>query len=303
MTGVAPPPPGIRRVRPQTRSVARLKRGQRVAVVKGQDNGRFLDIYHNILTVSWPWFFVQLATVFGVTNLVFATLYAMDRNGIANARPGNFADAFFFSVQTLGTLGYGVMSPRTLYTNLLVTVESFAGILLISLFTGIIFARFSRPMARVLFSKRAVVAPFDGVPTLMFRTANQRGEAIMDASVVVTLARQYTTQEGVTMRRFQELKLMRSNNSLFALSWTVMHPIDQDSPLYGLTPEDMAELDMEIVVMLNGLDEILADRIYARHAYWADEIVWNHRFVDVISVTPAGDRMLDLTLFHHTREI
>jgi inward rectifier potassium channel len=303
VSGNAQPPPGVRRVRPKMRSVARLPRGQRIAVVKGQDNGRFLDLYHNILTVSWPWFFVQLAAVFGMTNLVFAMFYAADRNGIANARPGSFADAFFFSVQTLGTLGYGVMSPRTVYTNLLVTVESFAGILLISLFTGIIFARFSRPMARVLFSKIAVVAPFDGVPTLMFRTANQRGEAIMDASVVVTLARQYTTLEGVTMRRFQELKLMRSNNSLFALSWTVMHPIDQDSPLYGMTAEDMAELDMEIVVMLNGLDEILADRIYARHAYWADEIVWNHRFVDVISVSPAGDRMLDLTLFHHTREI
>lgn len=293
----------IRQLHPQKRSVARLKRGQRIAIVKGQDNGRFLDLYHNILTVSWPWFFVQLAAVFGVTNLVFATLYAIDRNGIANAHPGRFADSFFFSVQTLGTLGYGVMSPRTLYTNLLVTVESFAGILIISLFTGIIFARFSRPMARVLFSKVAVVAPFDGVPTLMFRTANQRGEAIMDASIVVTLARQYTTLEGVTMRRFQELKLMRSSNSLFALSWTVMHPIDQDSPLYGLTLEDMDALDMELVVMLNGLDEILADRIYARHAYWADEIVWNHRFVDVISVTNGGERMLDLTRFHETREI
>jgi len=306
MSDNAQPPsirPSIRQLPPQKRSVARLPRGQRIAIVKGQDNGRFLDLYHNILTVSWPWFFFQLASVFVVTNLVFATLYAIDRNGIANARPGRFADAFFFSVQTLGTLGYGVMAPRTLYTNLLVTAESFAGILLISLFTGIIFARFSRPMARVLFSKVAVVAPFDGVPTLMFRTANQRGEAIMDASIVVTLARQYTTQEGVTMRRFQELKLMRSSNSLFALSWTVMHPIDQDSPLYGLTQEDMEALEMEIVVMLNGLDEILADRIYARHAYWADEIVWNHRFVDVISLTPRGDRMLDLTRFHDTWEI
>jgi len=297
------PPPNIRQLPPQFRSVAKLPRGKRVAIVKGQDNGRFLDLYHNILTVSWPWFFFQLAATFGVTNLVFAMFYALDRNGIANARPGNFADAFFFSVQTLGTLGYGVMSPRTLYTNLLVTAESFTGILIISLFTGIIFARFSRPMARVLFSKIAVVAPFDGTPTLMFRTANQRGEAIMDASIVVTLARQHTSLEGVTMRRFQELKLMRSRNSLFALSWTVMHRIDQDSPLYGLTPQDMEDQDMELVVMLNGLDEILADRIYARHAYWADEIVWNQRFVDVISVTPGGERMLDLTRFHDTKEI
>ncbi|HYS46151.1 MAG TPA: ion channel [Rhizomicrobium sp.] len=296
-------PLGIRRVPPQIRSVARLPRGRRVAVVKGQDSGRFMDFYHKILTVSWPWFFFQLAAAFIVVNLAFAMLYAVDRNGIANARPGSFADVFFFSVQTLGTLGYGVMAPRTLYANLLVTVESFTGILTIALFTGIIFARFSRPFARVVFSNVAVVAPFDGVPTLMFRAANQRGEAIMDASVVVTLARQHTTLEGVTMRRFHELKLMRSSNSLFALSWTVMHPIDRDSPLYGLTQKDMEAQDMEIVVMLNGLDEILADRIYARHAYWADEIVWDRRFVDVISLTPGGDRVVDLTRFHDTKEI
>jgi inward rectifier potassium channel len=292
----------IRKVAPSLRSVARLPRGQRVAVVKGQDSGRFMDFYHDILTASWPWFFAQLGAAFVAVNLGFACLYVLDRGGIANARPGSFADAFFFSVQTLGTLGYGVMAPKTLWANLLVTVESFSGILTIALFTGIIFARFSRPFARVVFSNVAVVAPFDGVPTLMFRTANQRGEAIMDASITVTLARQHTTLEGVTMRRFQELKLLRSSNSLFALSWTVMHPIDADSPLHGLTAQDMQDQDMEIVVMLNGLDEILADRIYARHAYWADEIAWNQRFVDVISVTPDGHRLVDLTRFHDTRD-
>ena len=299
-----PPPvlsPG--QLPPQIRSVAKLPRGKRIAVVKGQDNGRFMDFYHNILTASWPLFFAQLAAAFVVVNLIFASFYVIDRGGIVNARAGSFLDAFFFSVQTLGTLGYGAMAPRTLYANLLVTVESFTGILTIALFTGIIFARFSRPFARVVFSRIAVVAPFDGVPTLMFRTANQRGDAIMDASVVVTLARQYTSLEGVTMRRFQELKLMRSSNSLFALSWTVMHPIDQDSPLYGLTAQDMDAQDMELIVMLNGLDEILADRIYARHAYWADEIVWNRRFVDVISATPSGERMVDLTRFHDTKDI
>jgi len=194
------------------------------------------------------------------------------------------------------------MAPRTLYVNLLVTAESFTGILIIALFTGIIFARFSRPFARVLFSNVAVVAPFDGVPTLMFRAANQRGESILDASVTVSLARQHTTIEGVTMRRFQELKLMRSNNPLFLLSWTVMHPIDEASPLYGLTRADMEAADMEIVVMLSGMDEIIADRIYARHAYWNDEILWNRRFVDVISTAPSGRRVVDLTLFHDTKE-
>ncbi len=288
---------------PRPISLIRGARGKRIAVIKGQDSGRFFDFYHGILTASWPGFVAQLAMLFLTVNLAFATLYVIDRGGITNARPGSFADAFFFSVQTLGTLGYGVMAPRTLYANLLVTVESFTGILIIALFTGIIFARFSRPFARLVFSKVAVVTLFDGVPTLMFRAANQRGNSILDASVNVSLAGNYVTREGVTMRRFQELKLIRSSNPLFALSWTVMHPIDEASPLYGLGLAEMIEHDMEIVVMMNGMDETIADRIYARHAYMAEEIHWRRRFVDVVSVTPGGQRMVDLVRFHDTREL
>ena len=284
-------------------SLVRGARGKRVAVIKGQDSGRFFDFYHGILTASWPGFVAQLAALFLTVNLAFAALYVIDRGGIANARPGSFTDAFFFSVQTLGTLGYGVMAPRTLYANLLVTAESFTGILIIALFTGIIFARFSRPFARLVFSKVAVVTQFDGSPTLMFRAANQRGNSILDASVNVSLAGNYTTREGVQMRRFQELKLVRSSNPLFALSWTVMHPIDQDSPLYGLGLAEMIEHDMEIVVMMSGMDETIADRIYARHAYMAEEILWRRRFVDVVSVTPGGQRMVDLVRFHDTEQL
>ena len=297
------PPPAGEGTRKRPLSLAKAPLRQRLAVIKGQDSGRFTDFYYGVLTASWPVFVLQLAALFLTVNLIFAICYLADPHGIANARPGDFGDAFFFSVQTLGTLGYGVMAPRTLYTNLLVTAESFTGILIIALFTGIIFARFSRPFARVLFSNVAVVTPFDGVPTLMFRAANQRGNSILDATVTVSLARQYTTREGVEMRRFHELRLVRSNNPLFALSWTVLHPIDEASPLFGLTPQDMAAEDMEIIIMLSGMDETIADRIFARHAYWNDEIVWQKRFVDVISVAPSGHRMVDLTHFHDTRDI
>lgn len=289
------PPPKKRRV-----SLARAPLRGRVAIVKGQDSGRFTDFYHGVLTASWPVFMLQLLSLFLSVNLIFALLYVVDPGGITNGRPGNFIDAFFFSVQTLGTLGYGVMAPRSLYANILVTAESFTGILIIALFTGIIFARFSRPVARVLFSKVAVVALFDGVPTLMFRAANQRGNSILNASVTVSLARQYVTLEGVEMRRFQELKLLRSSNPLFALSWTVMHPIDEESPLYNLTPEQMAAQEMEVVVMLSGQDETIADQIFTRHAYWHDEIEWQKRFADVVSTAPTGHRVLDLTHFHET---
>ena len=279
------------------------RRGANAAIIKGQDAGRFLDFYHGILTASWPGFVVRLAALFLIVNLVFAILYAADRGGISNARPGSFADAFFFSVQTLGTLGYGVMAPKTLYTNLLVTAESFASILIIALFAGMIFARFSRPFARVIFSKNAVIATFDGLPMLMFRAANQRGNSILDATAIVSLASNYTTREGDRLRRFQELKLVRSSNPLFALSWTVMHPIDESSPLHGLGLAEMIERDMQIVVMVGGMDETIADRIYARHSYLPEEILWRHRFVDVISMTPNGQRQVDLARFHDTEEI
>jgi inward rectifier potassium channel len=289
--------------RPRPVSLVRAAPGKRVAIVKGQDYSRFTDFYHGVLTVSWPLFFLELLAAFIAVNLIFATLYVGDPGGIANARPGSFTDAFFFSVQTLGTLGYGVMAPKTLWANLLVTVESFSGILTIALFTGIIFARFSRPQARVIFSKVAVVTTFDGVPTLMFRAANQRGNSILDAEVHVSLASQYTTREGVNIRRFQELKLVRPRNPLFALSWTIMHALDETSPMYGLGLADMLERDMELVVMLSGTDETINDRIYARNSYMAEEILWHRRFVDVLSITPSGQRMVDLHHFHDTREI
>jgi inward rectifier potassium channel len=287
---------------PRPVSLIKSPRGSR-PIIKGQDHGRFVDFYHGILTASWPGFVARLLVLFLVVNLIFAVLYVSDPGGIANARPGNFADAFFFSVQTLGTLGYGVMAPKTLYTNVLVTAESFAGILIIALFAGMIFARFSRPIARVLFSKTAVVTQFDGTPVLMFRAANQRGNSILDASVTVSLAGNYTTREGIIMRRFQELKLTRSSNPLFALSWTVMHPIDEASPLRDLGPAEMIEHDMEIVVMLSGMDETIADRIYARYSYLPEDILWHRRFVDVVSITQNGQRMVDLNHFHDTESV
>jgi inward rectifier potassium channel len=148
-----------------------------------------------------------------------------------------------------------------------------------------------------------VVATFDGTLMLMFRAANQRGNSILDASATVSLASNYTTREGDQIRRFQELKLMRSSNPLFALSWTIMHAIDETSPLYNLGMAEMIERDMMIIVMLSGTDETISDRIYARYSYAPEEILWHHRFVDVISVTPGGQRLVDLVRFHDTEAI
>ena len=283
-------------------SVVRLKPGKRIAVMKGQDRSRWTDVYHAVLNAPWWLFFLGLAAFFATINVVFAFLYLSDPNALAHMRHGNFWDAFLFSVQTIGSINYTVFVPQTIYANIIVSIEAFFGILTIALFTGIIFARFSRPYARVVFSKVAIITPFDGVPTLMFRAANQRGNQILDASITLSVARQQTTKEGITMRRFEELKPVRERTSLFALSWTVMHRIDETSPLFGLTPDSCFDNQLEIIALLNGMDETLADRIYARHSYTPDEILWDRRFVDVISIAN-GRRVVDLTRYHDTEPL
>jgi inward rectifier potassium channel len=277
-----------------------LPRRGRIAIVKGQDGGRYTDFYHLVLRTPWWGFFLGLAGVFIGVNVIFALAYLADPGGIEHARPGNFWDVFIFSAQTIGSINYSVMVPTSAYVNAVVIVEAFFGILMIALFTGIIFARFSRPFARVVFSKVAVITPFDGVPTLMFRTANQRGNQVLDASITVTLARQHESREGIVMRRFEELKLVRSRTSLFALSWTIMHRIDETSPLAGLTLDYMYEKQMDIVVLISGTDDTMAETIYARYSYGPDDIQWGRRFVDVLSLTPGGKRVVDLNRFHDT---
>ncbi|HEY3776921.1 MAG TPA: hypothetical protein VGL35_02565 [Rhizomicrobium sp.] len=274
---------------------------RRRAVVKGQDRSRWRDGYHLVLTVPWWAFFAGIAAVFALVNTVFALLYMADPRGIQNAR--GFWDYFLFSVQTIGSANYTVMVPRSVYANVVVSVEAFFGILNLALITGMTFARFSRPFARVVFSRVAVITPFDGVPTLMFRAANQRGNQILDAAVQVSLARQVITQEGIAMRRFEELKLARARTPLFGLSWTVMHPIDRSSPLYGATMESLRDSQIEIVILLRGTDDTLSEIIYARHSYMPDEIVWGRRFADVIALAPSGRGIVDLRHFHDTVEL
>lgn len=274
--------------------------GQRVAIVKGQDQTRWTDLYHAILSVPWWLFFLGLFAFFVVINVIFALLYLADPSGLAHSRQGNFWDVFLFSFETIASINYTGFTPQSTYANIIVAIQGFFALLTTALFTGVIFARFSRPFARIVFSNVAVIIPFDGCPTLLLRTANQRGNSIIDAEVKLTMARQQTTREGIVMRRFENLKPVRERSSLFALSWTIMHRIDRSSPLYGIPLEQFYNEQIEVIVMLSGLDEALADRVYARHSYSADEIVWGRKFVDVLSTNAQGRRVVDLTRFHDT---
>ncbi|HXP31736.1 MAG TPA: ion channel [Stellaceae bacterium] len=258
------------------------------------------DFYHRLLTISWPGFFLLIGAGYVVFNLVFALLYWLQDASIANAR--GVADAFFFSVQTMATIGYGEMHPATLYANVLVTIEVLLGLLGFALGTGVIFARISRPTARVMFSRAAVITDFDGVPTLMFRVANQRLNRILEAHVTVSLVRNELAAEGVAMRRFYELPVARERSPLFVLTWTVMHAIDKTSPLHGATQETLKAQGAELIVTLRGLDETFAQTIHARHNYLAEEILWQRRLVDIIGTTPDGRLSVDYSRFHDTAD-
>jgi inward rectifier potassium channel len=256
------------------------------------------DLYHSLFTLSFPKLLALMVSGYIAVNTVFAIAYLLGGDGIANAQPGSFKDAFFFSVQTLATIGYGAMYPQTAYTNSLVAIESFIGLLGVAMATGLMFARFSQPTARVLFSKKAVICSYNGVPTLMFRAANQRSNLIVEAEVNVRILLPEITPEGHSLRRVYDLNLVRSSTPLFLLSWMVMHPIDEKSPLLGTTAESLANSDAQIIVTFQGLDETVMQPMHARQMYEAKDILWNWRFVDVVTLQKNGDRVIDYTHFH-----
>jgi inward rectifier potassium channel len=262
-------------------------------------HGRYLgDLYHFLLVSSWSRLLTLLGLLYVGSNCLFAIAYLVADNSIQGGRPGSFADAFFFSVQTMATIGYGSLLPRTLWANILVTIESLVGLLGLAVLTGLIFAKFSRPTARVLFSRVALVAPWEGVPSLIFRMANERGNQIVEAHVHVVLARNETTAEGEVFRRLHDLNLVRDQTALFAFSWTAIHPIGDASPLHEATQALLAESEAEIIVSLTGLDESFSEIVHARHSYRAGDIIWGARFVDVLSRLPDGRPYIDYTRFH-----
>jgi len=256
------------------------------------------DLYHLLLTSSWPRLLGLLAIAYAAANALFALGYLIEPDAIENARPGSFADAFFFSVQTMATIGYGRMVPRTFLANTLVTLETLTGLLALAMITGLVFAKFSRPTARVLFSRVAVIGRRDGVRAFMFRMANERGNNIVEAQVHVALARQEVTAEGESVRRFYDLELARRLNPIFPNTWTVIHPIVDGGPLHHATATSLAVEDARIVVSVVGLDESYAQTVHARHSYGVQDIAWDARFVDIVTRDANGALRIDYGQFH-----
>jgi inward rectifier potassium channel len=264
----------------------------------GLPRGAWTDAYHILLTIPLWAFFSLMAGAYLTINTLFALLYLLDPGGVANARPGSFADDFFFSVQTLASVGYGVMAPKSLYSNLVMVVECFVGLFNLAIATGLLFARFSRPTSRIMFSNIAVVAPFEGAPSLMFRAANRRRNMVVEAEVTVSMTRDVTTAEGVVMRRFFDLAVARSRSPMFFMTWQVIHTIDEASPLWGQTARSLIDQRAEILVIMKGLDETFVSTIHARTSYTPDQIVWGRQLADIFTVDAAGRRLIDFTRFH-----
>ncbi|QEL56661.1 ion channel [Chromobacterium paludis] len=240
------------------------------------------DLYHYCMTISWPRFYLFIAAAFIALNVLFAGLYQLQPNGIANQFPQGFLGAFFFSVETLATVGYGDMHPQTLYSHWISMLEIFIGMMSIALITGVTFARFSRPRARIVFTNHPVVRSLNGEQVLMLRAANARSNVIIDASARLRLLRHERSADGAVFRKLLDLQLTRDQHPMFLLGWTLMHKIDESSPLYGLDAAALAAGKAQLILSINGMDETTLQPMVARHAFPHQDIRWNHAFADLL---------------------
>ena len=295
MTEESPP----KSAKKPTRKYFRVDRSSVTRI--GESQWHWSDAYHMILTLSWPRFFALIIGIYFVVNLLFATAFYIVPGTIANTRPGSFVDNFFFLIETLATVGYGVMSPATVYGHIVASTEILLGMLVTAMLTGLLFARFSRPTARVLFSDVAVITTFNGNQTLMIRAGNERNNLILEASVRMSLIRKERTKEGETFYRVYDLKLDRERSSAFAMSWTVMHKIDDGSPLFGKTAADLAIEEATLNVAISGQDETLNDTVHARQSYEPENVVFGSHFADILFERESGKWSVDFTKFHDVK--
>jgi len=266
--------------------------------IYGQAKQPLSDFYHVLLRARWGAMFAVIAAAYLVINAVFAAAYWLC-GGIG---AGGYANAFFFSVQTMGTIGYGVLNPQTTAANVLVVVESIVGLILTAVATGMVFAKFSRPTARVMFSRYIAIAPMDGIPTLSFRIGNMRSNQIVDALIRVSVIRTEITAEGKTFYRMLDLQLTRERALSLSRAWVVLHHIDEKSPLFGATAETLKQWDAEIDVLVVGIDDTQMQSVHAVHRYDYPEVKFGMHLADILSEED-GDFIVDLRKFHELESV
>ena len=271
-------------------------------IAEGVNLSFWADISHRSMTASWPAFIGGAVLVFVAFNAVFASLFWIGDQPISNVPGGAYIDYLYFSIETLSTAGYGDMHPQTHYGHFISAVELFTGIFSMSLMTGLIFARFSRPNARLLFANHPVISSHEGKPTLMIRFANERHNVIGNATARLWLLKNEVSLEGQSFRRFHELPLVRSEHPALALSWTLYHVLDERSPLYGLDADGLAASKVSLVVVVSGYDVVAAQTVHARKSYDHSEIRFGQRYADILDASEDGRIRIDYSRFHETME-
>ena len=255
----------------------------------------FSDPYHLAVTTSWPAFILGAFCCEIALNMIFAALYSFEPGAVQNLPQGDFLRAFFFSLETLATVGYGEMAPASTYGHVVAGVEILLGMAFTAIFTGLLFVRFSRPQARILFADKAVVAHYNGKPTLMVRIANGRLTMLTHATARVTLLVIEITGEGQTFRRVLDLQLVRDDLPIFPLTWTLMHVINEQSPLWGLTPADLAKREVRLFVSVEARDDALGAQVQDLGFFTHEQILFGKRYGEAVSVDEAGRTVADLS--------
>lgn len=268
-------------------------------IQQGTPEGKYKDLYHNLLKISWTRLFFIYVIFFVIINSFFAFLYMLIPGSISG-KAHDFLSAFFFSVQTFSTVGYGLISPLNLYGNFVVVLEIMTGVISMAVTTGLVFAKFSRPRAKILYSKNMLITKFDGVNVLMFRMANARSNQIISANVELHHIYAVVTPEGESIIRFTPLKLQKNYSPIFALTWSVFHTIDADSPFHGKSIEEIRASKYEFYVILNGNDGTFSQTIFDTHSYRSEDILGNHHFVDILHREDDGTRVINYKNFHET---
>lgn len=274
---------------------ARVRLGSYEFRKKGVSRFDMRDPYHFAVALTWPQFLATLLAIYLLVNVVFATLFWLIPGAVANARPHNFGDAFFFSIETLATVGYGDMYPMTLYGHVIASIEIVCGLGFTAILTGLTFVRFSRPRAKLVFASNPVVAMHNGKPTLMLRVGNGRLAVLLDAVAKLNVLLSATSSEGKRFRRAQELRLERAHLPGFPLTWTLMHMLDEQSPLHGYDRVRMIAARAQLFVTLEARDPTLAAVVHDIRNYAAEDIRFGMRYVDAVTMAEDGTPVADLT--------
>lgn len=265
---------------------------------KGQSFEAWLNIYNRFIMMPWKIFFLIVLLVYLILNFIFAITYYMI--GVEHligvnmtSTHSQFWDAFFFSAQSLTTVGYGRISPDGFAASWVSSIESLMGLMMFAIVTGLLYGRFSRPTARILFSGNALIAPYLNINALMFRMVNERSNQLINMEVSMVFSK-IEVRNGVPNRRYYALPLERAKVNFFPTDWTIVHPLTEDSPLYNETPESLAASDSEFMIAIQGIDDTFADAVYVRHSYKSEELIWGAKFTPMIE--DDGDEVYVLDL-------